>query len=69
MAAVSQHTFSLAKYTFQALREMQHSNGKPVVHCYCENDFEDINQQGPIISFNLLRSSGEFIGYAEVIHY
>ncbi|KAJ8036017.1 Molybdenum cofactor sulfurase [Holothuria leucospilota] len=65
MTAISQHTFTLAKYTFEALSQMQHSNGKPLAQCYCDNEFKDIHQQGPIITFNLLRPSGEFIGYAE----
>lgn len=67
MTAISQHTFILAKYTFEALSQMQHSNGKPLAQCYCDNEFKDVHQQGPIITFNLLRPSGEFIGYAEVI--
>lgn len=66
---ISRHTFALAQYVFQRLVTLHHENGKPVVVLYHDTDFEDVNCQGGIVNFNLLRPSGEFIGYAEVRSY
>ncbi|KAF2904992.1 hypothetical protein ILUMI_01176 [Ignelater luminosus] len=65
---ISRHTFALAQYVFQRLVRLHHGNGKPAVVFYHDTDFQDVNSQGGIINFNLLRPSGEFIGYAEVLH-
>lgn len=45
---------------------MTHNSGKPLCVIYCDNDFNDNTRQGPIINFNLLRASGDFVGYSEV---
>lgn len=44
-----------------------HPNGKPVAILYHVSDFENIDMQGGIINFNLLRANGENIGYSEVL--
>ncbi|XP_071826012.1 molybdenum cofactor sulfurase-like [Apostichopus japonicus] len=65
ISSISEHTFYLAKYTFDNLKSLRHSNGKEVVEFYCKTDYTDINKQGPIICFNVLNPNGEYVGYAQ----
>lgn len=69
ISSISEHTFYLAKYTFDNLKSLRHSNGKEVVEFYCKTDYTDINKQGPIICFNVLNPNGEYVGYAQVSVY
>ena len=66
MTAVAEHTFSLAQYLFHYLLALHHSNGSPAVVLYCDTDYEDVRTQGNVVTFNMLRSTGEYIGFAEV---
>lgn len=65
---ISKHVFSLARYLHNSLEKLYHRNKKPVVKIYRDTNYESRELQGGIVSFNLLRSSGEFVGYTEVIH-
>lgn len=67
MNLISQHTFSLAKYVFNQLLLLHHWNGQPVAILYHDTTFGDRKHQGGIVNFNLCRSNGQYIGYAEVI--
>ncbi|XP_037082509.1 molybdenum cofactor sulfurase-like [Pollicipes pollicipes] len=66
MKAVSAHVFGLAQYTYRHLSALRHSNGSPVVRIYSDTEYDDIETQGGIISFNLLRPDGAFFGSTEV---
>ncbi|XP_071489916.1 molybdenum cofactor sulfurase-like [Diadema antillarum] len=66
MNDICEHTFTLAKQVHNALYEWKHDNGSPIAVLYCHNHFVSIHDQGPIINFNLLRATGQYIGYAEV---
>jgi molybdenum cofactor sulfurtransferase len=66
MASVMQHTFSLARYLFQFLLRLHHSNGSPATVLYCDTTYEDASTQGNIINFNMLRANGEYVGFIEV---
>ena len=66
MTSVQQHTFTLAKYVHNKMAAMHHGNGSTVARIYCHGEFDDSKQQGPIVNFNLLRSDGSYVGYAEV---
>lgn len=68
MNIISKHTFSLAKYVYMNLAILHHYNGNPVAIFYHDSTFEDRNIQGGIVNFNLLRSDGKPVGYAEVCH-
>jgi molybdenum cofactor sulfurtransferase len=61
-----QHTFSLARYLFQFLLRLHHSNGSPAVVLYCDTTYEDASTQGNVINFNMLRPNGEYVGFIEV---
>ena len=66
MKAVSSWTFSLAQYFNHQLSCCCHGNGSRLAEIYRIGDFEDITRQGAIVTFNLLRANGEYIGFSEV---
>lgn len=68
MNLISKHTFSLAKYVYNHLLRLCHSNGQPAVVLYHDTIFEDGQHQGGIVNFNLQRPNGQYIGYSEVIN-
>lgn len=65
---ISKHCFDLARYAFHCLLRLHHANGNPLAIIYADTDYSDILTQGNILNFNLLRSDGEYIGYAEVMN-
>lgn len=66
MDLVSKHVFNLAQYVYYKLLSLHHANGNPAVILYHDSMFENVDFQGGIVNFNLLRFNGEYIGYAEV---
>ncbi|EFN88009.1 molybdenum cofactor sulfurase 1 [Harpegnathos saltator] len=66
MDKISQHVFSLARILYRSLLILHHCNGKSVAKLYTDSDYEDRNSQGGIVTFNLIRSNGEYVGYTEV---
>ena len=66
MDKISEHTFQLAKLAHDTLQSLMHHNSSRVVKLYCDTEFKDRRLQGAILSFNLLRSNGDYIGYNEV---
>ncbi|XP_039749552.1 molybdenum cofactor sulfurase [Pararge aegeria] len=68
MDTISHHTYYLAKDLYLQLSELVHSNGTKAVVLYMDSDFTDIKEQGAIVTFNLIREDGSYIGYAEFQH-
>lgn len=68
MDQISRHVFSLAKTLHHSLLTLHHSNDKPVVKLYSDSDYENRSKQGGIVTFNLIRSNGEYVGYMEVVN-
>lgn len=66
MEVISLHTYTLAKLAHDTLQSLTHYNSSPAVKLYCDTEYRDIRLQGAILSFNLIRSNGEYIGYNEV---
>lgn len=66
MDTISYHTFHLAHDLYKQLKNLQHENGRKAAILYMDSDFSDINIQGGIIAFNLVRENGSYIGYSEV---
>ena len=66
MATISCHTFHLAQDFYKQLINLRHENGRKAVVLYLDSDFSDINIQGGVLAFNLVRENGSYIGYAEV---
>lgn len=63
---ISHHTFLLAQYTYTNMAEMKHSNGRQVCVLYHHNEFNDPCEQGGVVTFNLMRPDGSYVGYSEV---
>ncbi|KAJ2952233.1 hypothetical protein O0L34_g4509 [Tuta absoluta] len=68
MDTISYHTFSLAQDLHKELRKLEHANGVKAAVLYHDSDFTDINKQGSIVTFGLMRDDKSFIGYAEFQH-
>ncbi|XP_059046054.1 molybdenum cofactor sulfurase [Achroia grisella] len=68
METISHHTFNLAKDLYCQLGKLHHKNGDKAVVLYMDSDFTDIRKQGAIVTFNLMREDGTFIGYSEFQH-
>nr|XP_018901691.1 PREDICTED: molybdenum cofactor sulfurase 1 [Bemisia tabaci] len=68
MRNVAQTTFNLAQYTYIKLLKLHHSNGKRAVELYTDTDYSSHLHQGGIVTFNLLRDNGEYIGFMEVLN-
>ena len=66
ISSISLHTFSVARYFFKSLRALHHGNGRALAEVYCQDDFEDPDTQGAIVTFNLLRANGDYTGFSEV---
>ncbi|XP_046392268.1 molybdenum cofactor sulfurase isoform X2 [Ischnura elegans] len=67
MSNVTIHTFNLAKYFYESLISMRHSNGKPVAKIYCDTKYDNMLTQGNIVNFNILRANGNYVGYGVVL--
>lgn len=67
MDTIAYHTFYLAADLHNQLNELQHPNGNKAVVLYMDSDFSDIKTQGAVVTFNLLREDGSYVGYVEVI--
>ncbi|XP_028411385.1 molybdenum cofactor sulfurase-like [Dendronephthya gigantea] len=65
-SVITKHTFCLAQYVYNNLKELKHYNENRVCECYCDTEFKSSSLQGPIVNFNILRSDGSYVGYAEV---
>lgn len=68
MDKISKHVFSLATTLHHSLLMLHHRNGKPAVKLYSDTDYENSELQGAIVTFNLVRSNGEYVGYMEVVN-
>lgn len=66
MENVQQHTFTLARYTYTALRALRYPSGAPVVRIYSDSEFCSPEVQGPVINFNVLDPDGRVVGYSQV---
>ncbi|EGE85834.1 selenocysteine lyase [Blastomyces dermatitidis ATCC 18188] len=68
MENISLHAGSLAKTLYDALVDKRHANGAVVCEMYKHktSSYNDRTTQGPIVSFNMRNSNGEWIGKSEV---
>ncbi|KAK9787728.1 hypothetical protein WJX73_008150 [Symbiochloris irregularis] len=74
--AVEHHTQALTRHMAESLQEMHHGNGRPVCALYGAHAGTvlpdarymppGIIGQGPIVTFNIMRPDGTFVGYREV---
>ena len=66
MRAIRDHTFSLVRYTYARLAGMRHYNNSSAVVVCSTTGYASAEVQGPILSFNLRRANGTWVGHAEV---
>lgn len=66
MDTISYHTFFLAQDLYHQLNKLEHGNGVKAAVVYADTDFTNIQMQGAIVTFNLMRDDKSFVGYAEV---
>ncbi|GAB4854748.1 Molybdenum cofactor sulfurase [Ancistrocladus abbreviatus] len=66
ISAISRHIVSLATYLRRVLLGLRHENGADVCILYGRNNDKVSSKMGSIVSFNLKRSDGSWIGYHEV---
>ncbi|KVI10249.1 Aminotransferase, class V/Cysteine desulfurase [Cynara cardunculus var. scolymus] len=65
--AISRHTSSLARYTRNMLLALRHADGEEVCKIYGLDYLKaSYSGLGSVVSFNLKRSDGSWIGYREV---
>ena len=65
MKAIQSHSFNLAAMAKSFLVKIKHANGNHIAVIYgWESTSEE--KQGPIVTFNLKRDDGSFVGYVEV---
>jgi molybdenum cofactor sulfurtransferase len=50
---------------YELLSDLKHGNGRSVCKFYGGGNYNSSLSQGPTIAFNLLRSDGTWVGYAE----
>ena len=66
MQKISTWTLSLCRQLFKELSPLRHFNGTTLATIYAsESDFSE-GEHGSILAFNLVRSTGEFVGYSQV---
>lgn len=72
MTMIDRHTNSLAQELVRLLQSMRHANGRSAVVVYGAwsawkaSDFDEGNNPGPTVAFNMIRSDASFIGYHEI---
>ncbi|CAL8109547.1 unnamed protein product [Orchesella dallaii] len=66
MDTIRERTFRLAQYFYKNLSSMHYGNGQLVAKIYSDTDYTSSKTQGPVVTFNLLRSDGSIIGYSEM---
>ncbi|KAJ7535046.1 hypothetical protein O6H91_12G016300 [Diphasiastrum complanatum] len=70
-SSIMKHTWALTRYTASRLAALRHWNGASVCALYGNHDNETRchdahSNQGPVVTFNLKRSDGSWVGYREV---
>jgi molybdenum cofactor sulfurtransferase len=68
MENVSRHTSALCQVLFNRLSSLKHANGRSVCDIYTSptSRYGDWSTQGPLISFNLKDSEGNWVGKSDI---
>ncbi|KAI2624817.1 pyridoxal phosphate-dependent transferase [Xylaria nigripes] len=67
MQKISAHTSYLIDQLYRGMVGLHHANGRSACHIYSENlDFNNPNQQGSAIAFNIVLPNGGYVPYTEV---
>eukprot|EP00798_Chlamydomonas_sp_ICE-L_P024132 gene24132-9714_t len=60
---VQSHTAALTDWTYNALSNLKHPDGKPVLKIFGKHDAKDKEVQGPIFNFNVMKADGSVYSY------
>jgi len=63
---ITRHVWALTQWAYEQLMHLKHRNGQPVVRVYGKHGQGDSSVQGGVISFNVLRPDGRYVGYHQV---
>lgn len=66
MLSIRQHAESLAKEFVRRLKQLRHHDDSPVVTLYGPWAAKKVCSSGTIVTLNILRKDGSFVGYNEV---
>ena len=66
MRGIASHTFSLTEYTHARLSSLRHYNGAQLCELYSSCPLL-AETQGAILSFNVMRSDGRYVGYTTLL--
>ena len=64
---VNKHVWRLTQKLYNGIKALKHPNGAPASVIYGNHEMKDPDFQGGIVAFNMKKSGGEFIGYAQVV--
>ncbi|KAF8536180.1 pyridoxal phosphate-dependent transferase [Trichophaea hybrida] len=62
---ISRHALSLGRLVYELLSNLKHGNGRNICKFYGGGNYSSSLSQGPTMAFNLQRSDGTWVGYAE----
>ncbi|XP_073830105.1 molybdenum cofactor sulfurase [Musca autumnalis] len=63
---ISSYVFQLAQYAYDKLSALKHNNSQRLLKFYNHSGYDDRKFQGGVLTFNILRKDGSYIGFAEV---
>lgn len=65
---IEDHVHKLSQKLYQNLHQMKHSNDAPAIEIYGNHgNTNSLELQGGIVSFNIKKSNGDYIGYSQVV--
>ena len=66
MDNIQEHVWAVTKYFYDKIKSFHHSNGRPLARVYGNHE-AGRDHQGGIVTFNLLDSRGNYIGYSKIM--
>lgn len=68
MENISRHTIALSRVLYDRLSSLRHASGRPVCAIYTDPNcrYGDSSTQGPLMSLNMLRADGSWVGKSDV---
>ena len=64
---IQNYVFDMTRKLYEALVNMKHSNDSPAIEIYGNHKLNDKELQGGIVSFNVKKANGQYIGYSQVV--
>lgn len=64
---IQSHCFELAQQCYEQMKNMTHSNGKPMIEIYGRHDHHLGTLQGSVIAFNVKKSDETYVHFDDVL--